>query len=447
MVDYVRKGAYAMNLGKEDEYKEFKMGLGQLDKGLKSLSAMLNRNAEGTVYFGVDDDGDIKGLEVGRKTQLDIRSRASEMIEPRIILDISEEKDEIGRSYIKIHANGSDIPYSFDGRYFLRTAASDEQISSALLRKMLVSGNADLLSQISSENQSLTFKGMVDFLRGRGIHASESKEFQSSFGMLNREGRYNLLSYLLSDQNEMIVKVMRFAGTDKTTVDERTGYNRQSLLITVQQVLDYFRLINLPRKVDLITGVRSETPLFDLQSFREAWINACVHNTWTDKIPPSVYIYDDRIEVVSYGGLPYGLSEEGFYTGTSKPVNNRLFNIFISCDLSEQSGHGIPQIVKTYGKEAFSFRDGLLIVTIPFGYEPDYVKVRMMKKQVQTLLTDNQKSVLAYLNNHPNASLQETADACSLSLGGVKKIVVRLQEMRLLKRLGAKNNSTWVVHS
>ena len=436
-----------MNLGKEDEYKEFKMGLGQLDKGLKSLSAMLNRNAEGTVYFGVDDDGDIKGLEVGRKTQLDIRSRASEMIEPRIILDISEEKDEIGRSYIKIHANGSDIPYSFDGRYFLRTAASDEQISSALLRKMLVSGNADLLSQISSENQSLTFKGMVDFLRGRGIHASESKEFQSSFGMLNREGRYNLLSYLLSDQNEMIVKVMRFAGTDKTTVDERTGYNRQSLLITVQQVLDYFRLINLPRKVDLITGVRSETPLFDLQSFREAWINACVHNTWTDKIPPSVYIYDDRIEVVSYGGLPYGLSEEGFYTGTSKPVNNRLFNIFISCDLSEQSGHGIPQIVKTYGKEAFSFRDGLLIVTIPFGYEPDYVKARMMKKQVQTLLTDNQKSVLAYLNNHPNASLQETADACSLSLGGVKKIVVRLQEMRLLERLGAKNNSTWVVHS
>ena len=447
MVDYVRKGAYAMNLGKEDEYKEFKMGLGQLDKGLKSLSAMLNRNAEGTVYFGVDDDGDIKGLEVGRKTQLDIRSRASEMIEPRIILDISEEKDEIGRSYIKIHANGSDIPYSFDGRYFLRTAASDEQISSALLRKMLVSGNADLLSQISSENQSLTFKGMVDFLRGRGIHASESKEFQSSFGMLNREGRYNLLSYLLSDQNEMIVKVMRFAGTDKATVDERTGYNRQSLLITVQQVLDYFRLINLPRKVDLITGVRSETPLFDLQSFREAWINACVHNTWTDKIPPSVYIYDDRIEVVSYGGLPYGLSEEGFYTGTSKPVNNRLFNIFISCDLSEQSGHGIPQIVKTYGKEAFSFRDGLLIVTIPFGYEPDYVKARMMKKQVQTLLTDNQKSVLAYLNNHPNASLQETADACSLSLGGVKKIVVRLQEMRLLERLGAKNNSTWVVHS
>lgn len=127
--------------------------------------------------------------------------------------------------------------------------------------------------------------------------------------MINKSGQYNLLAYLLSDQNEQIVKVMRFAGKDKTVVDERMSFSNQSLLLTVEQVLEYFRLINRTRKVDLTKGIRNETPLFDLQSFREAWINACVHNTWTQMIPPAVYIYDDRIEVVSYGGLPYGLSE------------------------------------------------------------------------------------------------------------------------------------------
>ncbi len=35
-----------MNLGKENEDQEFKLGLGQLDKGIKSLSAMLNRKSE-----------------------------------------------------------------------------------------------------------------------------------------------------------------------------------------------------------------------------------------------------------------------------------------------------------------------------------------------------------------------------------------------------------------
>ena len=132
-----------MNLGQENEKQEFKLGLGQLDKGLKSLSAMLNRSGEGTVFFGVDDDGNVKGLDIGKKTLLDIRQRVSDLIEPRIICDIKDNKDENGQTFIQIHAQGSDIPYSCDGRYYLRTAASDEQIGSDLLRKMLASGNTD----------------------------------------------------------------------------------------------------------------------------------------------------------------------------------------------------------------------------------------------------------------------------------------------------------------
>jgi len=440
------KGGHSVNLGFENEKQEFKAGLAQLDKGLTSLSAMLNRGREGAVYFGVDDDGNVKGLDIGKRTLLDIRSRAAELIDPRIMLDIKEMADEEGRTYIRVHAEGSDIPYSCDGRYYLRTASADEQIGSDLLRKMLISGDSDMLTQISSEVQALTFQGMVRHLKDRGVHASETEVFLNSFGMFNRDGRFNLLAYLLSDQNETIVKVMRFSGKDKTTVDERMNFSRQTLLRTVQQVLDYFALIDLPRKVDLTTGVRSETSLFDLQSFREAWINACVHNSWMEKIPPAIYIYDDRLEVVSYGGLPYGLSEDGFYAGTSRPVNQRLFNIFITCGFSEQSGHGVPQIVRTYGKDAFTFRDGMLIVTIPFAYEPDYVKARRMKEIVRGSLSSGQNAIISYLTDHPHALLRDAADACGLSLGGVKKNVGKLQEMKLLEREGAKNRPTWIIH-
>ena len=45
-----------MNIGFENEYQEFKEGLGQLDKGLKSLTAMLNKYGNATVYFCVDDN-------------------------------------------------------------------------------------------------------------------------------------------------------------------------------------------------------------------------------------------------------------------------------------------------------------------------------------------------------------------------------------------------------
>ena len=35
-------------------------------------------------------------------------------------------------------------------------------------------------------------------------------------------------------------------------------------------------------------------------------------------------MYDDRIEIISYGGLPFSLSKEGFFRGTSVPVNKSL---------------------------------------------------------------------------------------------------------------------------
>ena len=434
-----------MNLGIENEKQEFKLGLGQLDKGLKSLAAMLNRNKEGTVFFGVDDDGNVKGLDVGKKTLLDVRNRIAALIEPKVICDIQELKDEAGHSYIRVYAQGSDIPYACDGRYYIRTVSADEHIGNDLLRKMLAAGKTDLLTQISSENQSLSFSGMCSFLSEKGIHAESTEEFLHNFGLFNKEDKYNLLAYLLSDQNELIIKIIRFAGKDKTVLDQRAEFKSQCLLLTVQQVLDYFTLINLSKRITLNSGVREEVPLVNAEAFREAWINACVHNTWSEQVPPSIYFYDDRMEIVSYGGLPFGLSEEGFFAGTSKPVNNRLFTIFITSDFSEQSGHGVPQIVKQYGTKAFAFRNGMLTVTLPFGYEPDYVKARLAREAVHNSLNANQRQILFYLKNNSKVTLKEVAAACEMSLGGVKKIVAKLQELNLLERKGAKNASMWIV--
>ena len=59
-----------MNLGKEDERQEFIRKPGQLNKGLRSLTAMLNRQTEGTVYLGVKKDGTVKGLKTGKSGRM-----------------------------------------------------------------------------------------------------------------------------------------------------------------------------------------------------------------------------------------------------------------------------------------------------------------------------------------------------------------------------------------
>ena len=50
--------------------------------------------------------------------------------------------------------------------------------------------------------------------------------------------------------------------------------------------------------------------MFDNEAFEEAWINALVHNDWIHGNPPSIYWYDDRMEIMSYGGLKKGLSKD-----------------------------------------------------------------------------------------------------------------------------------------
>lgn len=433
-----------MNLGEENEYQEFKESISQLDKGLKSITAMLNKHQTATLYFGVRDNGEICGMTISKDTMMDIRNRIRDKIEPRIYADISSCEDENGKKYIKVFATGSDIPYSFDGRYYIRNVSTDEQASNEMLRKMLASSDADIIRQKTSPNQKLLFNTLFAILSANGFHPKDTPEFYSNFGLVNRDGKYNLNAYLLSDDNQISLKIVTFEGNDKTKMSKRTDHGNRSLLSSITEVLNYFSSIN-ETIVDLNNMTRNEVQLFDFPSFREAWINACAHNDWNNGIAPSIYVFDNRIEIVSYGGLPYTLTKDGFFNGTSIPVNKSLFSILIATKFAEQSGHGIPTIVEKYGKDAFSFEDGLLKVTIPLAFDRAEVVIRKSNELRNNNLTTSQKQILDILKIDNHLSLQEVSNKTGLSLSGVKKICAKLQELNILDRFGSKRNGYWII--
>lgn len=433
-----------MNIGKENEYVEFKESLTQLDKGLKSLTAMLNKHGRGIVYFGVDDNGNVTGgLTIGKNTSEDIRNKINNFIEPKIIYELDVLTSDDNKTYIKLEAEGTDMPYSYDGRYFIRNVSSDEKVSNELLRKMLVSSSNDLIKNISSSNQDLTFQEFCSYFASLGLYSPNTHDFLASKGLYNKDDKFNLMAYLLSDQSNMSIKVVKFDGLDKTSMSSRTEFGNKCLLYSVNEVLNYFKSINTTN-VLLQDGVRKEIALFDYEAFREAWINACLHNSWANLIPPTIFLFDDRIEVLSYGGLPYGLSLDSFYSGLSKPVNMTLLNIFNSVGFSEQSGHGVPKIVSAYSKDAFNFEDNTIKVTIKFYYEPDFVIYRKKHDDKIEKLTKNQRSVYESLKDNSNKTLKEIADINQLSVTGVKNIVSKLQELELIEHIGSKRDGKWL---
>ena len=64
--------------------------------------------------------------------------------------------------------------------------------------------------------------------------------------------------------------------------------------------------------------------------------------------------------------IPPAQTIEGFYLGESVPVNEKLSEIFLQLHISEKSGRGVPKITEVYGKDAFTFRENSIVVTIPF---------------------------------------------------------------------------------
>ena len=117
-----------MNIGIETELVEFKKTTGELKEGIVSLASMLNKNGKGILYFGVRNDGEVVGQQIGDRTMREISQGIAHAIRPQIIPTIIMELCD-DKNVIKVTATGDERPYSAFGKYYIRSADEDREIS------------------------------------------------------------------------------------------------------------------------------------------------------------------------------------------------------------------------------------------------------------------------------------------------------------------------------
>lgn len=432
-----------MKLNIEDETTEFMLNWAQLDRGLISLTSMINRHSRGVVHFGVADDGTVVGIDVGKDTLERIRNRIATAIDPEIIADIVESRTDDGRTYVSISATNHSRVFSFDGRYYIRNVSSNVPMPVDVLFRVYQSRGFDAMREQPSPVEDLAFTRFKIIMTEYGIHWRDDDAFFKSQGMLTSDGLSNLISYLMSDQNNYVMQIIRYNGTDKTTISERTDLGHKCLIDSLRDVISKVGLL-MENKVDTTVRPRKQIPLFDMESFTESWINACVHNNWLMDTAPSVFIFDDRLEIQSYGSIPVDMTQEQFFSGHSHPINKTLFDLMALVDLTEQSGHGVPTVVKSYGREAFEIFSDMVIVKIPFAFEPGFVLSRKATDRNISDLTDRQRIILEVLLNDGSCKMAEVAERTGISLSTVKKEVVVLKEKNLIRNDGTTRNAHWV---
>ncbi len=74
-----------MNIGAETEVREYKKTTGETREGVVSLGSTLNKSGYGTLYFGVKDNGEVVGQQIGERTLRDISQAIASHLKPQTV--------------------------------------------------------------------------------------------------------------------------------------------------------------------------------------------------------------------------------------------------------------------------------------------------------------------------------------------------------------------------
>lgn len=250
--------------------------------------------------------------------------------------------------------------------------------------------------------------------------------------MLDADGEYNYVAYLLADSNNTSIKVAKYKGIDRVNLIENNEYGYCSLIKATKAVLDKINLEN-KTTTQITSSERINKPLWDPIALREAIINAIVHNDFTNEIPPKFEIFDDRIEITSAGSLPDSLSTEEFFMGISVPRNKELMRVFKDLDLVEHLGSGVPRILKSYPRESFYFTENFLRMVFPVevfhSEEPPSDDPYLSNDMLMMMMALNKemtlKEIVASMDPNYNQSDWETTLKHAIDEGFVEETIPR----------------------
>lgn len=419
---------------------------------VKEIVSFLNGNG-GKIYIGIKNSGEVVGvsnIDDNLKTIADIiidsiSPNCSNCIRNHILI-------ENDKNIIEIEVSKGVKPLYHIRKYGLSpkgclirvgTTCREMQEDEINERYKLTLHQNDYLIDIASYYDNLTFKTFKIFLSEKGFHINDSS-FEENFKLRTKNGKYNLLAELLADNNTTPMIVAKFKGLDKSEIVEKSDYGSKCLLSSIEKILARVDVENLTYS-DTSVRPRVDKKLIDPFCLKEAIINSIVHNDWTIS-QPAIYIYDDRIEILSYGGLPLGESIEDFYGGISHPRSDTLMRIFLSLDLVEHTGHGIPNIIKKYGKECIKITDNYVLVSLPFDEEiKKLVQNVRLDVRLDVRLNDTQKNIIELLKINPKYNAQEIALKLNKSKKTIERNFIELQKQSIIERSGSKRDGYWIV--
>ena len=445
----------------------------------QEVIAFLNYKEGGIIYVGIDKNGQVVGMENTDLTQLQIKDRIKNNIQPSTLglFDVTVETIDNKEVIKVIISSGTEKPYYLRKRgrtpegCYIRVGSSKERMTERMIDDMYARRIKNTLKEIDSPRQELTFNQLKIYYEEHGLKLNDN--FLQNLDLLTSEGKYNYNAFLLADENTVSIKLVRYLGNNKLELLENLEYGNRCLITATQKILDRLDVENTTYAKIEYFG-RKEQEKIDSKALKEATINAIVHNDYSYGNSPIIELYSDRVEITSAGGLPQELSQEEFLEGVTAPRNKELIRVFKDVDLIENIGSGVLRILDAYDKSCFKFMDHFLRVSFkykenPFEYdqkinqENDQRELSNIQNKIISLINQNSKitqkemakindkindketQILKALNENPKLTIPELNKITKISTATISRYLKQLQDKRIIERVGSNKSGYWKI--
>lgn len=311
---------------------------------LKTVSAFSNYDG-GVIYFGLDDNGTIKGLSDAEQACLDIENKVNDSITPQP--DYTLELQNNDRTIKLTVKSGLQKPYLYKSKAYKRNNTATIEVDTLELSRLILEGKNIKFEELPCEDQKLTFDILCRKLKECIQIETFNQDTLKTLNLYNNAIGYNNAAGILADKNHFPgIDIVRF-GENISVIHKRETFDNISILAAYEKTLEVFR--DYYQYEEIQGADRKKMEKIPEAAFREAIANALIHRAWDVESQIKVSMFDDRIELISPGGLPSGISEDEYLSGKLSVLRNRnLANVFYRLGFVEIFGTGITRIKQLY---------------------------------------------------------------------------------------------------
>lgn len=399
---------------------------------LKTVSAFSNYDG-GKILFGIDDDGNVKGLADVKQSCMDIENKINDSISPQP--DYTLEIQNNDKTITLTVKSGVQKPYLYKSKAYKRNDTATIEADTLELSRLILEGRNVRFEELPCKDQKISFEILCHKLKESIQIETFNQDILRTLNLYDNVNGYNNAAGLLADKNHFSgIDIVKF-GENISIIQKRATFEKISVLDAYEKSLDVFR--DYYQYEEIQGADRKRIEKIPEAAYREAIANALIHRVWDVESQIRVLMFDDRIEIISPGGLPSGITEEEYLSGKISVLRNRnLANVFYRLGFVEIFGTGITRIKQLY-EEGLKKPD--------FEVSENTIKIVLPVFEKNLNLTEDEKTIYKILSKTMLKSISEIAPYVPFGKSKTTQLLKDMGQKGVIKVEGRGRGTKYII--